>query len=182
MLTAAQAAKALGITARDLSDLIAAGWLRPIGPDARCYPASQVKALLNGRGGVPRDLRPGVLRGLGQALATITGHGLECQLRRDGQHPHLLIQMPASPAVPVWLVATSTGWRFLWHRYRSHTAADLSGAAAAIAASLSLPTQSPRCAAPQRRPAQRTPASPPPALARPSASPGRLRGRRMQPC
>jgi hypothetical protein len=36
----------------------------------------------------------------------------------------------------VWAVSTSTGWRFLWHRYRSHSVTDPSGAAEAIWADL----------------------------------------------
>jgi hypothetical protein len=87
MLTAAQASQVLGVTARDLPDLIAAGWLRPHGRDARCYPVAQIEAVLNNPGRVPRDLQPGFLRALSHALIARATPGLGCQLRYNGQHP-----------------------------------------------------------------------------------------------
>jgi hypothetical protein len=202
MLTAAEAIGVLGVTSRDLADLVATGLLRPHGPNARRYPVPQIEALLNNPGGTPGarqgddlsrspaghsgparpapasagpsaagsqpvttrpaqplssvpsaqpegastspghrpgtcdDLRPGFLCALGQALTARTDPGLGCQLRQDGQHPRLLIHTASGAQLTVWLVWTSAGWRFLWHQWRSHTAADLPGAATAIAADL----------------------------------------------
>jgi hypothetical protein len=202
MLTAAEATGVLGVTARDLADLVTAGLLRPCGSSTRRYPVTQVEALLNrpGRGvgvrsgdvlrptspnhsgpGRPapassgpaavgseltatrpaeplssapgaqpdgvgtspgyhprasRDPQSGFLNALGQALLARTGPGLGCQLRQHGAHPHLLIHTAGGAQLMVWLVWTSAGWRFLWNQWRSHTAADLPGAATAIAAEL----------------------------------------------
>jgi hypothetical protein len=141
MLTAAQASQALGISARELSELIAARWLRPRGSDAACYPVRQVEALLNTPGGVPPDLRSGFLQALGQTLAARLGPPLDCQLRRSGQHLHLRIRPAGDTQLLVWLVPTSAGWRFFWRRYRSHAAFDLPGAATAIIGDLGLITQ-----------------------------------------
>jgi hypothetical protein len=115
MLTAAQASQVLGVTARDLADLIAAGWLRPHRHGAHCYPLLQIEALRNNPGapGAARDPRPGLLRALGQGMPACAGPGFGCQLRHDGQHPHLLIRTAGGAQLTVWLVATSAGWRFL---------------------------------------------------------------------
>jgi transcriptional regulator with XRE-family HTH domain len=143
MLTTAQTLTVLGVTSHELASLIAAGLLRPCGsggPDARRYPASQVEALLNRPGGIPRDARPGLLHALGQVLPACAGPGLDCQLHH-GQHPHLLIHPDAGAQLAVWLVWTSAGWRFYWGQGRSHAAADMRGAATAIAADLTRPAQ-----------------------------------------
>src|SRR5579859_7069488 len=103
MLTAAQASQVLGIRARELSELIAAGWLRPRGSDVACYPVRQIEALLNPPGGVPLDLRPGLLRALGQTLAACASPGLDCRLRRNGQHAHLRIRAAGDTQLLVWL-------------------------------------------------------------------------------
>jgi hypothetical protein len=55
-----------------------------------------------------------------------------CDLRWQQQRPflpYLLVH-----GVPVWVVATSTGRRFLWNRYRSHAVTDAAGAAEAVLA------------------------------------------------
>jgi hypothetical protein len=38
--------------------------------------------------------------------------------------------------VPVWIVPTSAGWRFLWLRYRSYPVTDAAGAARELLADL----------------------------------------------
>jgi hypothetical protein len=205
MLTAAEAAGVLGVTSRDLADLVAVGLLRPCGSkgrNARRYLVTQVEALLNSPAGAPgarskdalgpaspgdgglarpvpassgpimvgselvatclaqplssvptaqpdgasahsgnhpctsRDSRPVLLCALCQALPARAGPGLGCQLRQDGQRPHLLIRTASGAHLTVWLLWTSAGWRFLWNQWRSHTAIDLPGAATAIAADL----------------------------------------------
>lgn len=139
MLTAAQARKALGATSADLASLAAAGLLRPQGPGSRRYPVSQIEALLNSPGGAPgtpSDPRPGFLYALGQIVPAYAGPWPRCQLRQDSPHPHLLVRVAGRAPLAVWLVPTTAGWRFLWNQWRSHTAADLPGAAQAIAADL----------------------------------------------
>jgi AraC-like DNA-binding protein len=141
MLTAAQAIQVLGVTARDLTGLIAAGWLRPHGHDAHCYPILQIEALLNSPSRTPgtaRDPRPGLLHALGQCMTACAGPGVGCQLHWNGQHPHLLIRAASGAQLTVGLVPTSAGSRFLWDQWRSHPAADLLGAATAITATLGL--------------------------------------------
>ena len=136
MLTAAQARKVLGATSADLASLAAAGLLRPQGPGPCRYPASQIEALLNSPGGAPgtpSDPRPGFLRALGQIVPAYAGPRPRCELRHDGPHPHLLVRVTGRAPLAVWLVPTTAGWRFLWNQWRSHTAADLPGAAQAIA-------------------------------------------------
>jgi hypothetical protein len=139
MLTAAQARKVLGVTSADLASLAAAGLLRPHGSGPRRYPVSQIGALLNSPGGAPGtagDPRPGFLYALGQIVPAYAGLRVRCQLRQEGPHPHLLIRMTGGRQLAVWLVPTRAGRRFLWNRWRSHTAADLPGAAQMIAADL----------------------------------------------
>ncbi|HEY2577190.1 MAG TPA: helix-turn-helix transcriptional regulator [Streptosporangiaceae bacterium] len=139
MLTTAQTLTLLSITPHELASLIATGLLRPCGsdgPGARRYPASQIEELLNTPGGIPRDARPGLLHALCQALPACAGPGLDCQLHRHGQHPHLLIRADAGAQLTVWLLWTSAGWRFYWGQGRSHDAIDVRGAATAIAAGL----------------------------------------------
>jgi hypothetical protein len=206
MLTAAETARVLGVTSRDLADLVAAGLLRPRGPDgpgARRYPVTEVEALLNSPGGIPctrsgdvpgptspsngdparpdplsgprvggsgpvivcpaeplspaanaqqdraslvlesalresGDPRHDYLSALGGALLANAGPGLGCELGQRGTHPHLLIRTADGAQLTVWLVWTSAGWRFSWNQWRSHTAADLPGAATVIAADLGI--------------------------------------------
>lgn len=130
-LSTSEATTVLDLTRRDLAGLIESGWLRPAGPPtARRWPLDQIQALLNtSTAGTCGDPRPGYLRALGDLL---TGHGLCCQLRQHDGHPHLLARSSAGAQTAVWLVRASTGWRFLWRRYRSCPVVDLPGAAAAI--------------------------------------------------
>lgn len=147
MLTAAQVRKVLGVTAADLEDLADAGLLRPRGSGPGCYPAIQIEALLDSPGGTPgtpRDPRPGFLHTLGQLVPAHAASRARCQLRHDGPHPHLLIRVTGGAQLAVWLVPTTAGWRFLWNQWRSHPAADLPGAAQAIAADLRPASRSPR--------------------------------------
>jgi hypothetical protein len=58
-------------------------------------------------------------------------------MRRQEEHPFLpYLQVQNTP---VWAVSTSTGWRFLWNRYRSHPVTDPAGAAEAIVTELGVP-------------------------------------------
>ena len=147
MLTAAQVRKVLGVTSADLAGLADAGLLRPRGSGPGCYPAIQVEALLSSPGGAPgtpSDPRPGFLRVLGQLVRAHAASRARCRLCQDSPHPHLLIRVTGGAQLAVWLVPTTAGWRFLWDQWRSHTAADLPGAAQAIAASLPGGARSPR--------------------------------------
>jgi hypothetical protein len=132
-LSTSEATTVLGLTRRDLAGLTEAGWLRPAGPPtARRWPLDQIQALLNtSTAGACGDPRPGYLQALGDLLA---GHGLCCQVCQHDDHPHLLARSPGGAQTTVWLVRASTGWRFLWRRYRSHPAFDLPGAATTIMA------------------------------------------------
>jgi hypothetical protein len=77
------------------------------------------------------------LRRLGRILITTGGAGLSCELRWQERRPflpYLLVN-----GVPVWVVSTSTGSRFLWNRYRSHSVTDTAGAAEAVLADAGYP-------------------------------------------
>jgi hypothetical protein len=77
------------------------------------------------------------LRRLGRVIIATYGAEVGCELRWQEKLPFLpYLQVHG---VPVWAVSTSTGWRFLWNRYRSHSATDPSGAAQALMADLGLP-------------------------------------------
>ena len=72
------------------------------------------------------------LRRLGRIIAASAGAEVSCELRWQEQRPflpYLLVR-----GVPVWVVTTSAGRRFLWNRYRSHPVADAAGAAEAVLA------------------------------------------------
>jgi hypothetical protein len=74
------------------------------------------------------------LRRLGRVIIATYGAGAECELRWQEKVPFLPYLVVRG--VPVWAVSTSTGWRFLWNRYRSHPVTDPSGAASALMADL----------------------------------------------
>jgi hypothetical protein len=74
------------------------------------------------------------LRRLGRVLSTATGAGPACELRWQEQRPFLPYLMVKD--VPVWIVPTSVGWRFLWLRYRSYPVTDAAGAARELLADL----------------------------------------------
>jgi hypothetical protein len=81
------------------------------------------------------------LRRLGRIIAASAGAEVPCELRwqeRKPALPYLLVG-----GVPVWVVPTSTGRRFLWHRYRSHSVTDTAGAAQAVLADMRRPGPSP---------------------------------------
>ena len=69
------------------------------------------------------------LRRLGRVIAAAHGAEAACELRW---------QENARTSRISWCTvsrcggATSTGWRFLWNRYRSHSVTDLSGAVDAL--------------------------------------------------
>jgi hypothetical protein len=67
------------------------------------------------------------LRRLGRVVAATAGDSLTCELRWQERRPFLPYLMVKD--VPVWVVPTSTGWRFLWRRYRSYPVTDAAGAA-----------------------------------------------------
>ena len=72
------------------------------------------------------------LRRLGRIIAASAGTEVPCELRWQEQRPflpYLLVR-----GAPVWVVTTSAGPRFLWHRYRSHPVTDAAGAAEAVLA------------------------------------------------
>jgi hypothetical protein len=72
------------------------------------------------------------LRRLARIIAASAGTEVSCELLWQEQRPflpYLLVR-----GVPVWVVATSTGRRFLWNRYRSHSVTDAAGAAEAVLA------------------------------------------------
>jgi len=72
------------------------------------------------------------LRRLARIIAASAGTEVTCELLWQEQRPflpYLLVQ-----GVPVWVVATSTGRRFLWNRFRSHAVTDAAGAAGAVLA------------------------------------------------
>src|SRR5947209_8826344 len=77
------------------------------------------------------------LRRLGRVIVATYGAEVGCELRWQEKLP--LLPYLQVHGVPVWAVSTSTGWRFLWNRYRSHSVTDLSGAAEALMADLGLP-------------------------------------------
>lgn len=72
------------------------------------------------------------LRRLGRIIVAAAGSDLPCELRWQEKRPFLPYLLLGD--VPVWVVSTSTGRRFLWNRYRSHTVADAAGAAEAVLA------------------------------------------------
>jgi hypothetical protein len=74
------------------------------------------------------------LRRLGRILSHAHGTEAACALRWQERRPYLPYLVVRG--VSVWAVSTSTGWRFLWHRYRSHSVTDPPGAAEAIWADL----------------------------------------------
>jgi hypothetical protein len=76
------------------------------------------------------------LRALAKAITSTVGDETACEMRRQDTHPFLPYLRVQD--TPVWAVSTSTGWRFLWNRYRSHPVTDPAGAAGAIVAELGL--------------------------------------------
>ena len=76
------------------------------------------------------------LRALAKAITAAVGDGADCEMRRQEAHPFLPYLRVRE--TPVWAVSTSSGWRFLWNRYRSHPVTDPAGAAEAIVADLGL--------------------------------------------
>jgi hypothetical protein len=77
------------------------------------------------------------LRRLARIIAASAGAEAAGELRWQEQRPflpYLLVR-----GVPVWVVSTSTGRRFLWNRYRSHPVTDAAGAAEAILADVPPP-------------------------------------------
>jgi hypothetical protein len=77
------------------------------------------------------------LRRLGRIITASAGPGLTCELRWQEQRPFLPYLLVGG--VPVWVVATSAGRRFLWNRYRSHPVTDAAGAAEAVLADVRPP-------------------------------------------
>jgi len=74
------------------------------------------------------------LRRLGRILVRAHGAQAKCALHWQERRPYL--PYLEVRGISVWAVSTSTGWRFLWHRYRSHSVTDPPGAAEAIWADL----------------------------------------------
>ena len=75
------------------------------------------------------------LRRLGRVLAATTaGDSLSCELRWQERRPFLPYLMVKD--IPVWVVPTSSGPRFLWLRYRSYPVTDTAGAARELLADL----------------------------------------------
>ena len=72
------------------------------------------------------------LRRLARVIETTAGTKVSCELRWQEQRPFLPYLLVRE--VPVWVVSTSAGRRFLWNRYRSHPVTDAAGAAEAVLA------------------------------------------------
>ena len=72
------------------------------------------------------------LRRLGRIITATAATDLRCELRWQDKRPFLPCLLVQD--VPVWVVSTSAGWRFLWNRYRSHPVTDAAGAAEAVLA------------------------------------------------
>jgi hypothetical protein len=77
------------------------------------------------------------LRRLGRVLTATAG--VDCELRWQERRPYLPFLVVKD--VPVWVVPTSAGARFLWRRYRSHPVDDAAGAAQAVLADLGCATE-----------------------------------------
>ncbi len=77
------------------------------------------------------------LRRLGRIITATAVDGLRCELRWQERCPFLPYLLVGD--VPVWVVSTSAGWRFLWNRYRSYPVADAAGAAQAVLADAGYP-------------------------------------------
>lgn len=108
---------------------------RPAGPGRRRRAAPQAVA-------APPETDPAIraqaryLRALAKAITGTVGEDAVCEMRRQEAHPFLPYLRVRE--TPVWAVSTSTGWRFLWNRYRSHPVTDPAGAAEAIVTDLGL--------------------------------------------
>jgi hypothetical protein len=108
---------------------------RPPGPARRRRVAPRALA-------APPETDPAIraqaryLRVLAKAITAAVGDGAGCEMRRQEAHPFLPYLRVRE--TPVWAVSTSSGWRFLWNRYRSHPVTDPAGAAEAILADLGL--------------------------------------------
>lgn len=108
---------------------------RPAGPSRRRRSAPRAVA-------APPETDPAIrvqgryLRALAKAITGAVGEDAGCELRRQEAQPFLPYLRVRE--TPVWAVSTSTGWRFLWNRYRSHPVTDPAGAAEAIVADLGL--------------------------------------------
>jgi hypothetical protein len=76
------------------------------------------------------------LHTLARAITDAVGAKAGCELRWRQTYPFLPYLRAGEASI--WAVSTSTGWRFLWNRYRSHPAADPAGAAEAIMGDLGL--------------------------------------------
>ncbi|HEY4465961.1 MAG TPA: helix-turn-helix domain-containing protein [Streptosporangiaceae bacterium] len=108
---------------------------RPPGPPRRRRAAPRALA-------APPETDPAIraqaryLRALAKAITAAVGDGADCEMRRQEAHPFLPYLRVRE--TPVWAVSTSSGWRFLWNRYRSHPVTDAAGAAEAIVTDLGL--------------------------------------------
>jgi hypothetical protein len=108
---------------------------RPTGPSRRRRAAPRAV-------GTPPETDPAIraqgryLRALAKAITGAVGEDAGCEMRRQEAQPFLPYLRVRE--TPVWAVSTSTGWRFLWNRYRSHPVTDPAGAAEAIVADLGL--------------------------------------------
>jgi hypothetical protein len=116
-------------------------------PERRPVPPPPRPRRKGPRGGAPAGLtaakaEPGrraqarYLRALARAIVGAVGPGADCELRWQENHPFLPYLRVRE--TQVWTVSTSSGWRFLWNRYRSHPANDAAGAAEMLVADLGL--------------------------------------------
>jgi hypothetical protein len=78
------------------------------------------------------------LHALSRAITDAAGAtaGCELELRWRQKYPFLPYLQVGDASI--WVISTSTGWRFLWNQYRSHPAGDPAGAAKAIMGDLGL--------------------------------------------
>jgi hypothetical protein len=75
---------------------------------------------------------------LSRAITDAAGAMAGCELELRWRQKYPFLPYLRIGDASIWVISTSTGWRFLWNRYRSHPAEDPAGAAEAIMGDLGL--------------------------------------------